>query len=193
MSYYRVRHSEDLTPIWIIIALNFLVWIITSFSNPVFYSFALYSAQVWSAPWTIITAMFTHAQLPNFWHILVNMITFFFFGRFLLNLLGTGWMLFIYLIGGIFGNLVFILLAPNGAAVGASGAVYALAGALLVLRPTMKVIILPIPIPIPLWVAILIGMLIILPGVAWQAHIGGLAFGAAAAFFLRKRTRVVLF
>jgi membrane associated rhomboid family serine protease len=196
MSYYRVQHNEDLMPIWIIIALNALVWVVTNLFQDIFLSFALVSSSVASTPWTIITSMFTHALLPNWSHIVFNMLTFYFFGRFVMSLLGTSWMLFIYLVGGIAGNLLFILLAPHGAAVGASGAVYALGGALIVLRPQLRVIMFPIPVPVPLWVAILAGfVLVLIPGigVAWQAHLGGLVLGLVAGFLLRKRTRVVLF
>jgi len=202
MAYYRVQHNEDLAPIWIIIGLNLLVWIVTSLFQPLYNAFKLVSSTFASAPWTIVTAMFTHIPIQYSWtHIIFNMLTFYFFGRFVMSLLGTRWMLFIYLLGGIVGNLFFILLAPGGAAVGASGAVFALGGALLVLRPSVRVIMFPIPVPMPLWVAILIGMVLIgivmafvVPiGLAWQAHLGGFIFGAVTAFFLRKKTRVVLF
>ena len=196
MSYYRVQRNEDLMPIWIIIGINLLVWIVTIFNDNIFQSFALISQLAWGEPWRIITAMFTHALWPNWSHIIFNMLTFYFFGRLVMNLLGTNWMLLIYLVGGIIGNLVFILMAPNSAAVGASGAVYALGGALIVLRPQLRVIMFPLPVPVPLWAAILVGfVLVLLPGigVAWQAHLGGLVLGLAAGFLLRKKARVVLF
>jgi uncharacterized protein len=196
MSYYRVQRNEDLMPIWIIIGINLLVWIITNFSDSIFQSLALISSLSWGEPWRIVTAMFTHARWPSWSHIIFNMLTFYFFGRLVMNLLGKGWMLFIYLVGGIVGNLLFILMAPNSAAVGASGAVYALGGALIVLRPQLRVIMFPLPVPVPLWAAILVGfVLVLLPGIgiAWQAHLGGLILGLVAGFLLKKKTRVVLF
>jgi len=55
----------------------------------------------------------------------------------------------------------------------------------------VPVLIFPIPIPMPLWVAILIFFLIsFLPGIAWQAHLGGLLLGVIAGFLFRRRRRI---
>jgi membrane associated rhomboid family serine protease len=174
--------------------INVLVFIFVNLNNSLLALLALQPGALFNMPWTLFTSIFTHIDL---WHILFNMFTFFFFGRFVMNLVGTGYMLLIYLVGGIVGSLFFAIMAPNHAAIGASGAVYALGGSLIVLRPQIKVIMFPLPIPIPLWVAILIGFLILLipgaTGIAWQAHLGGLVFGLAAGFFLRKKVRVILF
>lgn len=83
-----------------------------------------------------------------------------------------------------------MLLEPFGpVVVGASGAIYAVSGALTVMRPNLRVFIFPIPVPIPLWVAVIGGLLIISPGVAWQAHLGGLVFGLIAGYFFRRKER----
>ncbi len=97
--------------------------------------------------------------------------------------------LIVYFGGGILGNILFVLLAPSfHIAVGASGAIFALGGALSVMRPKLRVFIFPIPVPIPLWVAVIGGFLIIslFPHVAWQAHLGGLVFGLIAGYSLRR-------
>jgi membrane associated rhomboid family serine protease len=89
------------------------------------------------------------------------------------------------------GNILFVILAPPlSTGVGASGAIFALGGALAVIAPQLKVFIFPIPIPIPLWAAITLFLIIsFLPGIAWQAHLGGLILGCAAGYyFKRKRT-----
>jgi len=43
----------------------------------------------------------------------------------------------------------------------------------------------------PLWVAIGIAFLltVFIPGVAWQAHLGGLLVGLIGGFFFRQRER----
>ena len=142
-------------------------------------------------PWTIITNIFVHA---SFWHIFANMLTLFFFGSYLLRLVGETKFLIVYFVGGIIGNVMFILLGPPFVtAVGASGAVFALGGALAVMRPKLKVIIFPIPIPLDLWIAVIGGFLVIsfLPYIAWQAHLGGLVAGLIAGYLFRKRERGV--
>ena len=88
------------------------------------------------------------------------------------------------------GNVLFILLAPPlSIVIGASGAVFALGGALTVMRPKLRVFVFPLPVPIPLWSAVIGGFLIIslFPHIAWQAHLGGLVSGLIAGYFFRKR------
>jgi len=91
------------------------------------------------------------------------------------------------------GNVLFILLAPPlSIVIGASGAVFALGGALTVMRPKLRVFVFPLPVPIPLWSAVIGGFLIIslFPHIAWQAHLGGLVSGLIAGYFFRKRERL---
>lgn len=142
-----------------------------------------------SRPWTIVTSMFIHAGL---WHVLANMMTLYFFGSAVFRLVAQGKFLFVYFIGGILGNILFILLAPPlSIAVGASGAVFALGGVLTMMRPKLRVFIFPIPVPIPLWVAVIGGFFILsfMPLIAWQAHLGGLILGLIAGYFFRRRER----
>jgi membrane associated rhomboid family serine protease len=196
--YYRVRHDDDLTPVWVIMGINLLVFILILFNSDLVFMLGLQPIAILDRPWTIITAMFTHA---SFWHILANMFTFYFFARFMVGLVGNKYMMIIYFVGGIVGNLFFMLFAliiPStmySIVIGASGAVFALGGALAVLRPKIRVIAFPIPVPMPLWVAILIGLVIlsIIPGIAWQAHLGGALCGVVAGLLLRKRARGIIY
>ena len=123
------------------------------------------------------------------------MLTLFFFGRVLVQIMGRGKFLAVYFIGGLIGNGLFILLAMNSLSlvVGASGAVFAVAGALAVLMPNLQVRIYFI-IPMPLWLVVIIFFGIwsipgFVSGVAWQAHLGGLATGLAAGYIFRRKGR----
>jgi len=148
---------------------------------------ALQRATVWQMPWTLVTSLFTHVDL---WHLAANMLTLFFFGRFLSGLIGTRSFLVIYFFGGILGG-IFCLATPSPV-IGASGAIFALGGTLAVLTPKLRVFVIPIPVPLPLWVAVIGGFVIMsfFPNVAWQGHLGGLIFGLIAGFVLRRRVRV---
>jgi len=140
-------------------------------------------------PWTLLTSMFVHA---GFWHIFANMFTLYFFGRYVYQLLGEAKFLVVYFLGGLLGGGLYLLMAsPLSIAVGASGAVFAVAGALTVMRPRLRVFIIPIPVPLPLWVAVIGGCLVMsfFPYVAWQAHLGGLVFGLAMGYFFGRRQR----
>jgi membrane associated rhomboid family serine protease len=134
--------------------------------------------------------MFVHYE---FFHLFANMLTLYFFGNYLYKLVGDRRFLLTFFGGGILGSIFYILLAPltSPAAIGASGAVFALGGALAVMMPNLKVFIFPIPAPIPLWIAVIGSFLILsfIPGIAWQAHLGGLLFGLAAGYLFKKRGR----
>jgi membrane associated rhomboid family serine protease len=145
-------------------------------------------------PWTIVTSIFMHAPFPNFTHILFNMVVLYFFGGFLVNLVGSRAFLVVFLAGGIAGNLFFMLLAssPFATVVGASGAIFAVEGALVVMRPKLPVFVFPIPAPVPLWAAVIGGFLLTFyasADIAWQAHLGGLIFGVLTGFFFRFREK----
>jgi membrane associated rhomboid family serine protease len=172
----------------VLIAINTLVFIITTIRPSIGDSLALTKPFINSNYWTILTAMFVHA---NFLHIFGNMLTLYFFGMFCLQLIDDKWFWVVYFIGGIFGNILYLLIGPtNSAVVGASGAIFAIGGIIAMMRPTQKVLLYFI-IPMPLWVAIGIAFVltVFIPGVAWQAHLGGLIVGLIAGFFFRQRER----
>jgi membrane associated rhomboid family serine protease len=57
-------------------------------------------------PWTLITYMFVHKDI---WHILFNMLWFYWFGMIFLEYLDNRKLVAVYLLGGISGALVYIL------------------------------------------------------------------------------------
>jgi membrane associated rhomboid family serine protease len=136
--------------------------------------------------------MFVHGGT---FHIIFNMIALYFLGSFLIRAAGDKIFLVVFFLGGLAGNILFVLLAhPFSTGVGASGAIYALGGALAIMVPRVPVLIFPIPVPIPLWIAILIFLLLsFLPGIAWQAHVGGLCLGLIVGLIIRKRRRIYYF
>ena len=187
---YRRYQSDAVNPIWVLILINFLMWIATEISPGYIYSLlALQPATVSVRPWTIVTSMFVHA---GFFHLFFIMITLYFFGTNVRGLVSDGKFFLVYFGGGILGSIFYILLGhPLIPVVGASGAVFALGGTLAIMRPKLPVMIFPLPVPIPLWIAI-IGFLLIgrfIPGIAWQAHLGGIIFGLAAGYLFRRKER----
>jgi len=179
-----------LTPIWVLIGINVLLFIVTSIAPTVLLYLGLIPAIIGDRPWTIITSIFIHGDL---WHILANMVTLYFFGRYLSMLLGEWKFLTVFFVGGIVGNILYLFWGESlSIAIGASGAVFALGGVLAVMRPRLRVFVFPIPVPLPLWAAVIGGFLVIsvFPNVAWQAHLGGLAFGLVIGYFFRKRERI---
>jgi len=87
---------------------------------------------LFSKPWTIITYMFVHKDI---WHILFNMLWFYWFGKIFLEYLDQRKLVAVYLLGGISGAIAYILsfnifpaftgLVDNSVAIGASASVMA--------------------------------------------------------------------
>src|SRR4030065_2176685 len=194
---YRSSRSDNIVPILAIIVLCFLLYIRTEaaarlMGYNLIQLLGLQTASFLAQPWTILTNLFVHGGI---WHLVFNMLTLYFFGTFLIRLIGIRDFLIIYFGGGILGHVFFMLLGSSFAIViGASGAIFALGGALTVLTPRLRVYVFPIPAPIPLWAAVL-GVFVIMsfvPGIAWQGHLGGLVFGLIYGLALRRRIRTPL-
>ncbi|WP_432397890.1 rhomboid family intramembrane serine protease [Pseudarthrobacter sp. L19] len=149
-------------------------------------------------PWRMLTSAFLHSQ-GFILHILLNMYMLWIFGQALEPLLGRIRFLALYLISAVGGSVGYYLLTPAyvpgqqlAGVVGASGAIFGLFGAMLVVQrrrggDTRQ-----------LWVLIAINAVIgfVVPQIAWQAHLGGLVTGAlcaaAIAYVPRGRRQGVL-
>ncbi|MFT8668225.1 MAG: rhomboid family intramembrane serine protease [Liquorilactobacillus hordei] len=80
--------------------------------------------------WRLITPMFLHI---GFEHIIVNMITLYFVGIQLENILGRIRFLAVYLVSGLIGNLASFAFNPNAVSAGASTALFGLFGVFLMM------------------------------------------------------------
>lgn len=97
-------------------------------------------------PWTIITYMFLQFR---FLHLLVNMLMLYWFGSIFLQLYRTSQLLGVYLLGGIFGGLLYVVLynlvpfysndVHGSILMGASGSVLAIIAAAAFGAPTMEI------------------------------------------------------
>ena len=185
----------ELNPVLVLIIINFVFYLATLINKSLLTELGLMPILFTERPWTILTAMFVHV---GFWHLFGNMIVLYFFGRVVYQMVGQNKFLLVYFIGGIVGNLLYVWLgADYSIAVGASGAVYAIAGALVVMAPNIRVMLYFL-IPLPLWVVVLIFFVIwsipsLFPDIAWQAHLGGLVVGLVAGYIFRRRRRYYVF
>jgi len=195
---YRDYRNSAMRAVWALIAANIIIYLITSFirggsplglSNAVVTEFGVgRSGHIWG----ILSAMFLH---DGIYHILGNMLMLYIYGAYLSHIISEAKILALYFIGGLIGNGLFLLIAPSYSfAVGASGAIFALGGALAVMRPRVKIMFFFVP--MDMWVYILISGIIlgIIPAltqsdIGWQAHIGGLVTGLAAGWYFRRGER----
>lgn len=130
-------------------------------------------------PWRLVTAAFVHG---GFLHLLFNMLMLYLIGTSVERTLGWWRYLSVYLlsaVAGSMGMIAWVLVSPSAIhtwTVGASGAIYGLFGAVLILQrragiSTQSILIL-------LGINLVYGF--VMPGIAWQAHIGGFIGGMAA-------------
>jgi membrane associated rhomboid family serine protease len=95
-------------------------------------------------PWTVITYAFVH-DLSGIWHILFNMLALYWFGKLLVEYLGSDKVIAIYVLGALAGAILYLLVyntipfyqerIPALGMVGASAAVYAVLIAAATLLP----------------------------------------------------------
>ena len=192
----RLLNSSTTMTLVVINVIFFLVALILGFFFPNIVDYiALTPSMIMQGKyvWTFLTSMFMHSGV---FHLFANMFSLMFLGSFLERLIGRKKFLGVYFISGIVGGLFYVLLSStsNIPAVGASGAIFGIAGMLAVLTPKMPVYILFIPIAMPMWLGVILIMLILwlltlsagLP-IGNTAHLGGLVVGLAYAFYLRYK------
>ncbi|QLQ16935.1 MAG: rhomboid family intramembrane serine protease [Micropruina sp.] len=127
------------------------------------------------APWQALTAAFTHVE-P--YHLATNMLSLFFIGPILEQGFGRVRFLVVYLLSALSSAVAVAWFSdPMSSTVGASGAIFGLLGALVVLarrvRGNLQLIgtVLLLNLAIPFFI----------PGVSMEGHLGGLVGGFALA------------
>lgn len=140
--------------------------------------------------WTIITHMFAHGGV---FHLLINMFALFSLGSLCERIIGKRRFIWFYLIAGVFAGLLSVVLSgffgygalesvfgsPDVYMIGASGAIFAIAGLFVVLVPRMRFSIIFLPF-FSLPGFIMVPLILVL---MWVASIGaGLPIGNVAHF-----------
>ncbi|MFH0831315.1 MAG: rhomboid family intramembrane serine protease [archaeon] len=180
--------------------LFFIVMLAVSYRNASFADYiAIIPAKILLLQnlWTPVTSMFMHANLS---HLFMNMLSLLFLGSLLERIIGKKRFLVFYFAAGIFSGLFFVASAAltgidiNTGAVGASGAIFGIAGMLAVLVPKLPVYIMFIPIAMHMWFAVILLLVVLwllsatagIP-IGNTAHLGGLIAGLVYGFYLRIR------
>ena len=147
-------------------------------------------------PWTAITYMVVQY---DFFHLLFNMLWLFWFGKILLTTLSGRHLLFLYVGGGLTGALFYIALTllfpfvvfPSGWLCGASASVLAIIVASAIRTPDLRLSLFLFGTVKLKWIALACVVLTFL-GIGGgnqggqAAHVGGMLFGLAFCFSLKK-------
>lgn len=126
-------------------------------------------------PYRFLTSAVLHG---GFWHLVFNMYALWLLGRVLEPALGKFRFTTLYLVSAIGGNAAIMLLSSvtgqwNIGAVGASGAIFGLFGALAVIYKRVKANMSGIL--TLLGINLVLGFIV--PGISWESHLGGLVVG----------------
>ncbi|MDR2866111.1 MAG: rhomboid family intramembrane serine protease [Methanomassiliicoccaceae archaeon] len=144
-------------------------------------------------PWTLLTSMFLHMDIL---HLIFNMLFLMLIGLALESRIGRWRFISVYLLGGVIGGLTFGLLEQSSSVylIGASGAISALFGAMLMLYPRDRIWMpvgpvitnrFPVRTTALVWFSVqLLLFLFDNSGVAYAAHLSGFMAGAVIAWVL---------
>ena len=130
--------------------------------------------------WRLFSGAFLHAGL---FHLGMNMLLLWFLSQELEPALGRLRFAVLYVVSLLGGSLAVMVIDPLAPTVGASGAVFGLMGALIVLQLRAKQN--PWQSGIGGLVAINLVLTFVIPGISIGGHVGGLLAGAAAGYVLQ--------
>ena len=135
--------------------------------------------------WRFLTSIFLHASVA---HLLYNAFALVLFGSILELMIGGKRFLAVFFISGILANLVAVNFYSSS--LGASGAIYGIIGALILIRPLLFVWAFCLPMPMivagVIWVTGDIIGIFAPSGVANIAHLAGIAVGLILGAFFRS-------
>ncbi len=172
-----------------LIGINVAVWLLmvakgATISNPggeIFNKGALYGPLVAQGDWwRLITSAFLHASL---FHIGMNMLVLWIVGVPIERALGRGRFILIYFASALAGAAGALLQAPLVPTVGASGAIFGLFGAALVLERQGYPVLGGSAMSL---IVVNLVFSFIFPNVSWGGHVGGLIGGAVSTYALSR-------
>ncbi len=160
-----------------------------------FTEFFILNENSWNEPWRFLTSIFLHGSVG---HLAYNLFALVLFGSILEKLIGEKRFLMIFFITGILANLVSVNFYSS--ALGASGAIFGVIGALMIIRPLLPIWAFGLPMPIfvagIIWVTgDVMGAVGFLTGnpmdnnVGNIAHLSGVVFGIIMGMLIRKKFR----
>jgi membrane associated rhomboid family serine protease len=138
--------------------------------------------------WRLVTAGFLHA---GFLHLAFNMFALYILGSMLEPAVGRLRFGLIYAVSLLAGSFGALLLEPTAPTVGASGAIFGLMGAAVVVTRNRGISLMESG--LGLWIGLNLLITFTIPNISIGGHVGGLLGGAVAAFLLfdvRQRLRV---
>jgi membrane associated rhomboid family serine protease len=162
-----------------LVAINVAIYLITVLQShsttptgSIVTRFLLYGPSVAHGDWwRLVTAMFLHASIL---HIVFNMYVLWVIGTPVEQYLGTMRYLGLYFVSGLAGSAGALLQSPLTPVLGASGAIFGVLGAMMILEWQVTGRLAGQAAAL---VAINLGLSFVIPNISWGGHVGGLIGG----------------
>ena|SRR3989338_5480805 len=207
---FFAKFSANTTIIFITVLISLIFFLLQFIDNKFINYFALYPKNILAGKylWTLISHIFVHGGIG---HLLINMFALFSLGGLCEKIIGRKRYIWFYLIAGLIAGLLSSIMAgffgqgawikvfgsPEIYMVGASGAIFGIAGLFVMLLPKVRFTIIFLPffslpayimVPIVLLLTWLATIAANLP-IGNVAHLGGFITGIAYGYYLRIKYR----
>ncbi|MGH3132043.1 MAG: rhomboid family intramembrane serine protease, partial [Gaiellaceae bacterium] len=130
--------------------------------------------------WRLLSSAFLHGSII---HLGMNMLALWWFGAAVEAALGRGRFLLLYFVSGLSGSAGALLLSPDAVTVGASGAIFGILGAALVLERQGIYVLGGSALGV---IVLNLAFTFFVPNISIGGHLGGLAGGALSALALSR-------
>ena len=181
--------ATEPTVTYVLIAINVLVYLGVRTSPATSVDLSLFGTGIYNQElhgvsqgewWRLVTSGFLHTE---FWHVGMNMLALFWLGRMIEPALGHVRFIAIYLSSLLTGSLLVLIVQPNVETLGASGAVYGLLGAAIVMARNRDISLVQSGL---LPILGLNFVLTIMFGFSLAGHAGGLIGGLLVTFVIEE-------
>ncbi len=171
---------------YVLVAINVLIYFAASSSGKTYEQLVLWGPFVDQGEWwRLITSGFLHTET---WHIILNGLALFWLGRMIEPALGHARFLAIYFSSLLCGSLGVMILSPDTPTLGASGAVYGLLGAAIVMARNRNIDLIQSGL-VPILVLNLGLTIVLSSSLSLGGHVGGLIGGLISTFAVEELAR----
>lgn len=146
------------------------------------FALAFYAPLMAAEPWRIITSAFAHAGIV---HIMFNGYSLWVLGNAVERIVGSAKFALIFIASVVAGCLAVVAMNPNSIVIGASAGVFGLFAALFIINRGLG----SNNVSLIVIIGINLAIGFVVPGISWEAHLGGLLGGALSTFVLFRRRR----
>lgn len=172
------------TPVTVVVLALIVVVFVAQFllGDGVTYALAFYTPLMWAEPWRFVTSAFAHGGII---HVMFNAYSLWVLGNIIERTVGSARFLVIFGSSIVAGCFAVVLFSPTSVVIGASAGVFGLFASLFFVNRNFG----GSNVSLAVIIGINLAIGFVVPGIAWEAHLGGLLGGAASTFAVTRLRR----